>query len=144
MSKYKKCTKIIYFCLCLIQISIDYGKYVFLTWTYSCNILNLLIYSNYTPVYNFIYDIFAAKSAALKPLSQHLILCTFRYFLRKWQKYLAADILTYLKKKILYTFGMVLDKLFILIRQNIHITIIDMKSCKVVITIKTIIKLCFT
>ena len=91
--------------------------------------LNLLIYSNYTPVYNFIYDIFAAKSAALKPLSQHLILCTFRYFLRKWQKYLAADLLTYLKKKILYTFGMALDKVFILIRQNIH---------------STIIKLCFT
>ena len=48
--------------------------------------LNLLIYSNYTSVYNFIYDRLAAKSAALKPLSQHLILCTFRYFLRKWQK----------------------------------------------------------
>ena len=39
---------------------------------------------------------------------------------------MAADTLTHLKKKILYTFGM--DKVFIFIRQNIHSTIIDMKK----------------
>ena len=41
---------------------------------------------------------------------------------------MAADTLTHLKKKILYIFGMALDKVFILIRQNIHSTIIDMKK----------------
>ena len=41
---------------------------------------------------------------------------------------MAADTLTHLKKKILYTFGTVLDKVFIFIRQNIHSTIIDMKK----------------
>ena len=49
-------------------------------------------------------------------------------FFLKVAKNLAADTITNVKTKILYTFGMVLDKVFIFIRQNIHSTIIDMKK----------------
>ena len=43
-------------------------------------------FSRYTPVYNFINDRLVDESAVLRPLSWHLILYVFRYFLRKWQK----------------------------------------------------------
>ena len=39
-----------------------------------------------TPVYNFINGRFVDESTDLKPFSQHLFLCVFRYLLRKRQK----------------------------------------------------------
>ena len=48
-------------------------------------------FSRYTPVYNFINDRLVDESAVLRPLSWHLILYVFRYFSRKWQKYLTAN-----------------------------------------------------
>ena len=49
-------------------------------------------------------------------------------FFTKVAKNLAADTITNVKTKILYTFGTVLYKVFILIRQYIHSTITDMKK----------------
>ena len=39
-----------------------------------------------TPVYNFINGRFVDESTDLKPFSQHLFLCVFRCFWRKWPK----------------------------------------------------------
>ena len=41
------------------------------------------------------------------------------------KKYLAADALTQFKTKLLYTFGAVLRKMFVLIGQNLHGTVTD-------------------
>ena len=67
-------------------------------WRYASYILSIVsMFFSFvidTPVYNFINDRLVDESAVLRPLSWHLILYVFRYFSRKWQKYLTANALT--------------------------------------------------
>ena len=50
------------------------------------SIFKYIIVNSITPVYNFINDRLVDESTDLKPFSQHLFLCVFRCFWRKWPK----------------------------------------------------------